>query len=332
MRTSVLAMIVGLVVAGWAAPAVSWPGGQPASRPAAAKITLAGDEEALKQRHERLIAVLKLTKEQDPVVRKLLAAYRKSLIGWLRTNASEIEKLQGQMKKFHSARDPKTKKQVRAAMARLGSLRADRRRMGVGLLAGLRKVLSQAQHIDAARMLSPQQRSGRKSRSKWHLLTELGLTRKQLDQIQALMVEAKKAANAGGRDAGGMPMMNPMTVAWRRIIREVLTDKDRERLKDRQQMASHRRMVLSSVDRLILTQQQIEAIEGLWKKAYDKAKADPKNKFNIYVQVRDEVIAKILTEEQRKGLKPQSGRKGRPGMPAGHPPMGRGRKRPPAMP
>ena len=137
---------------------------------------------------------------------------------------------------------------------------------------------------------------------------------------------------AGGELAGGMPMMNPMTVAWRRIIREVLTDKDRERLKDRQQMASHRRMVLSSVDRLILTQQQIEAIEGLWKKAYDKAKADPKNKFNIYVQVRDEVIAKILTEEQRKGLKPQSGRKGRPGMPAGHPPMGRGRKRPPAMP
>ena len=316
MRASAIAILVGMATVAWAGQSAS----RPASRPAMPTMARDGDEDTLMRWQKQFIAELKLTEKQEPRVRQLVTAYRKALTDWRQEHTPEMKKLQAMMKTFHRARDAQARKRVKAAMQDLARLRAEQGRMTTDLLTELGKVLTKEQHAIARKMLGPQQRSGRKkAMGKWHQLTELGLTPKQLGQIKAIMSEATKSAGAGPKGPKGMPGKDPMAGAWRRILTEVLTEKDRQRLADRIKMASHRRMVLSGVDRLTLTEEQSRKVEAMWKKAFIMANAHGQNKFAIYVQVREEIMAKVLTEQQRKMLKPKTGGGPGHGTPSEHP-------------
>ena len=259
--------------------------------------------------HERLVTDLKLTASREKTVREALAAYRRDLAAWSRKNDPEIARLRKRMGKYHAMRDPKTMADIKVAMGGLKKLRAEEKGLKESLLAKLKTLLTDEQFARALAALNPRPKAAA-STNKFHHLGKLGLSEAQLLKIKAVMLEANKKLSMAGKTKSAV---GPMQEAWVRIVKEVLTDKDREKLGDMIRMASHRRMVMAMFESVQLTTKQAAKIDEIWEKAYAKATKDAKNRFQIYGEAQRQAVEEVLTDEQRKQL--TSG----PKKPAGHP-------------
>ena len=269
--------------------------GQPTTRPATTRPASAGD--AQKKSHDRLIADLKLDAPRKALLRDIFRTYRRDMAEWKRKHGPEMERLRRQLGKYHRPRDAQTKRASRASMAKLMTLQKQARTKQAKFLAKLKGVLTPDQFTRARMMLMPRPRTASGMSNKFHMLTELGLTRKQWGRIKAILAEEAKKAKAAGK-----AKVDPRQAAWPRIVKEVLTEKDRQKLSDRTRMLRHRRMVLSTFGSLDLTTEQSARVDAIWKKAYDSASKRSDDRFAIYARARQEIARDVLTADQRKRL------------------------------
>ena len=260
--------------------------------------------------HEKLIADLKLTKKEAEPVRKILAEYRKDLAQWAAKNGPEMAACQAQMKKYHQMRDPKVMVAIRAAMKRLGELSKERVGKREAMLVKLKGVMTKEQFAHAADALRPRRSPrGQGFQERFHLLGKMKLTKEQLTKIKATAEAAMKPPADGSPRKG-----NPMELAWKKIVDDILTKENREELQVLTQKAAHRKMVLGILKSVRLTPEQSKKVDALWDKAYEDAKKSPKSKFDIYKSARAQAMDKILTEEQRKQLAKMENNPHRGGM------------------
>lgn len=245
---------------------------------------------------EQLIAALKLSDEQGPKVRKMLADHRKEMAEWLRKFAPEMGQLRTQMRMIHTSKDPKAVTEAKAAMARYRQLQSEQRMKRADLLVRLNDVLSNEQFATARKMLFPQPQSTPQALP-FHLLGKLALTEQQKARLKTIMDEARDTRTKGQPDAMGK--------AWNRIVQEVLTDKDRKELSELNVEAAHRRMALAMLGGVKLTPEQLRKIDGTYESARAKAAKDPNSRRAVYAAAQREIIEKVLTDEQRKALEKQ---------------------------
>lgn len=112
------------------------------------------------------------------------------------------------------------------------------------------------------------------------------------------MEEARSArAEVGHNKAKG----DPMKKAWDRIVKEVLTDKNRKKLAELEK-GVRMRVARSMLRGVNVTDEQWVKIDAIWKVAYQKAEGNPAARHAIYQQAQQQVITKVLTAEQRKAL------------------------------
>ena len=266
--------------------------------------------------HEKLIKNLKLTDKEAQPVRNILAEYRKDLAQWAAKNGPEMAACQAQMKKYHQMRDPKVMVAIRAAMKRLGELSKEQVDKREAMLVKLKGVMTKEQFAQAADALRPRRRPrGQGFQERFHLLGKMKLTKEQLTKIKAAAEGAMKPPADGSPRKG-----DPMQLAWKKIVDEILTKENREELQVLMQKTGHRKMVLGILKMVKLTPEQSKKVDDLWDKAYKDAKKNPKNKFDIYKSARGQVVDKVLTEEQRKQIakmerNPHSGGMGTRKMP-----------------
>ena len=307
IRSSVIvALVTATVLAG---PALLWAqSGQQQPPPDGAARRDA--DAAVEQAHQRLVAELKLTDAQDKPVREALAAYRRDDAAWLARNAPEVQRLREQMGKYHTARDAETIKAVKAAMGRLAKLKQEQAAIQTALLDRLKALLAEQQFAQARAAIAPRTKP-RTPSNKFHYLGKLGLTKDQLAKIKTIMEEARPAA-------GKPPAMGDlMKVAWARIVKEVLAEKDRVQLVGLIREASHRRMVMAMFGNVQLTKEQAVKIDSIWAKAYQAAAKEPGKRFDIYSAAQQEAIRNVLTNAQREQLPKAQARNP---IPMGHPP------------
>jgi len=266
--------------------------------------------------HEKLIAKLKLTEKEAEPVRKILAEYRKGLAQWAAKHGPEMVACQAQMKKYHQMRNPKVMVAIRAAMKRLGELSKERVDKREAMLVKLKGVMTKEQFAQAADALRPRQGPrGRGFQERFHLMGKMNLTKEQLTKIRTTAEAAMKPPADGSPRKG-----NPMELAWKKIVAEILTKENRKELEHLTRKAAHRKMVLGILKTVRLTPEQSKKVDAIWDKAYEDAKKSPRSKFDIYKSARTQALDKILTEEQRKQIEnmernPHRGRMGIKNMP-----------------
>ena len=259
--------------------------------------------------HKDLIAALKLTDKQAPAVEKILADFRKDVGAWDAKTSPEVSRLNMRLKMYHRVKDPKAVAAVKSAVARLAQIREERKAKDIAMMARLKGVLTEPQLAQAKEALSPR-KAVSPSTSKFHLLSQVGLTEAQKVQLGKIMADLRAQEAKGG---------NPKVLTqkvWTRIINEVLTNANREKLRDVMQEASFRRMSRAMLGNIELTREQIAKIDVVWKVAHKKALANVKDKFGIYGRAQEEIIKDVLTDAQREQIRSRS--QGRGGSRTGH--------------
>lgn len=285
------------VIGGPCSTALSMPPamGRPAGRGRPAKVDMA-------ESHKELVGLLKLTDKQAPVVEKILADYRKDVEVWEKKIAPEAERLNRQTKMFHRTNSAKAMRAVKAAVMRLGQIRAQGKKKHDAMVEKLKGVLTKEQMATVSEFFSPRRAIGA-SPSKFHLISQLGLTGPQKAKLKTIMAELRAAEATAKPKAKAIAQRK----AWSRIITEILTEANQQKLRDLMQEASFRRMSGAMLGNIELTTGQIERIDLIWKAAHKKAVADPKQKFTIYGAAQGEIVAKVLTDSQRKQMRSRRG-------------------------
>jgi hypothetical protein len=256
--------------------------------------------------HEKLIADLKLTDKETEPVRKILAQYRKELAKWAAKNGPELAACQASMKKYHKMRDPKVMVEIRKAMARQAELKKEKTDMREAMLVKLKGAMTKEQFAQAAGALRPLRAPrGKGFQERYHVLGKMGFSKEKMDRVIAITKEAMKPPADGSPRKG-----NPMDEAWTKILKEVMTEKDREKFKDLEVKAKRRKMVLGFLDRIELTEEQSKQVDAIWDKAHEDAKKAPKTgQFEIYRKAMTDITEKVITKEQKDQLsKKPSGR------------------------
>lgn len=275
----------------------------------------------MKAFHERVIKALKLDAKQDAPVRKLFADHRVEMAAWVQAKGPQIRQLQQQVKVMGRLKNnPKANAAARAAVRKLRSLESEHRMKTGKLVVGLMGVLTKEQAAKVQGLLNLNPRSIA-APSKFHFLGQLGLTAAQQAKMKPIMEQARGPM---GPKAKG----DPMKKAWERIVKEVLTDKNRQKLAELEK-AVRMRVARSMLRGVTVTDAQWEKIDAIWKVAYQKAETNPAGRHVIYQQAQQQVAAKVLTAEQRNALQQRrrtmpttmpagGGRPGMKGPPKGH--------------
>lgn len=254
-------------------------------------------QDPMKAFHERVIEALKLDAKQDAPVRKLFADYRAEMTAWMRAKGPQIRQLQQQVKVMGRVKNPKAAAAARAAVRKLRSLDSEQRMKTGKLVVGLMGVLTKEQTGKVQALLNLKPRSGA-APTKFHYLGQLGLTAEQKAKIKPIMAEARLAREEVGHNkAKG----DPMTKAWERIVKEVLTDKSRKKLAELEK-AVRMRVARSMLRGVKVSDEQWKKIDAIWKVAYQKAEENPTARHAIYQQAQQQVATKVLTAAQRKAL------------------------------
>ena len=265
--------------------------GGPTSKPQKAGERTPEDE--VKKLHEQLIRELKLSKERDAVVRKLLADHRQNIAAWMRKNGPEMAKLQKQIKLVHDGKSTESPMAAKAAAQRLRVLLAEQKKKLAGLLTRLKEVLTEAQLVKARSILSPAPRIPTPP-PPFYLLRRLALTDKQRARIKTVRDAAILAGVKEGKTKGDL-----MRKAWDQIVKEVLTEKDRKKLAELKK-ASRRRVIRAMLGGVKLTEQQHGKIDKIWEAARKEISKHPEARIDIVRGMYKEILEKVLTPEQRK--------------------------------
>lgn len=264
---------------------------------------------SLRARYDSVMEELKLPADKAPAVRKILDDHYKSLTEWVAKVDPEVVKLQAQMRAIHGSSDPKTLEQAQTAMMRYRQLQAEMAEQVLSALEPLGKVLTPEQVATAKSILMPQPKSrprGGMAENPFHQLANLNLTQEQVGKIGKIM-DAARAAKEKDKSGKGV---NYDKQAWEQIIKEVLTDAQRIKLKAVSTEAAHRRMALAIIGGLELTDEQMAKVDAIWKEAYEAAVKKPQDRMEIYSKAQEKIVAEVLTDAQRKELK--AGRGGSP--------------------
>ena len=280
-------------------------------------------DEELEGLHTSLLAQLKLTDKKAPAVRKILSDYRKDLTAWDKKRDPEIAMLNRRLPMYHGTKNPKAEAVVKRTVVRLGQLDAERRKKHEGLLSQLKAVLTKQQMAEVTEAFSPR-RPLEAVKSKFHLMSQLGLTKAQQGKLGVIMSELRSARTS---KKPGLTGGSPTQKAWSRIISEVLTTANQRKLRGLMQEASFRRMSRAMLGDVLLTNKQIARIDVIWKEAHKKALASPNEKFDLYGQAQVDITEKVLTADQRKHMSSRR-RRAQPGSGHGRMP-GRGGSMPP---
>lgn len=255
-------------------------------------------DKELESLHKALVARLKLDDKQGPVVRKFLSDYRKDLAAWEKKVDPEVSRLTMRLQMYHRTQNPKAVAVVKATVARLGQITAERKKKHEALISQLKGALTKQQMAEVTEAFSPRRPMSAVA-SKFHLMNELGLTDAQKAKLKTIMDELRSAQDP---KKPGRPSGNPTQKAWSRIISEILTAANQRKLRGLMQEASFRRMSRAMLGDVLLTDKQIARIDVIWKEAHKRALAKPKEKFDLYGQAQGEIMEKVLTADQREHL------------------------------
>jgi len=267
-------------------------------------------EDRAKELHERLIKDLELTEKQAAPVRKVLDGFRADMAAWMRKNGPEIEKLRMQMRLIHQGKHRGSIQEARVASDRLRKLIAEQKAKEKGLITQLEAVLSDKQLAKARAILYPPPPLPPR-RVPVYLLKRIGLTKAQWLRIRTIMDEARVAQAHEGLNAKGGATQG----AWDRIVKEVLTEKDRKKLAA-EEKASRRRVMQAMLGGVKLSEEQFTKIYRIWKEAEKEGAKNPQQRFAIFTAAHKKIVDTVLTPEQRKQMQ-KSGGSGMHKLPSG---------------
>jgi Spy/CpxP family protein refolding chaperone len=245
MRTHLLKLValsvVGLMVAQGVAADEAKKGRKKREGAAARKQKAKGGEGAQrgKARQEQLIKELKLTDKQDAPVRQILETFWADMGNWQRENGPTLRELQktlgssrgqgrqGKGKKPPAdASEPKAKPdEIEAARAKLAELTKQRREKIGNVLAQLKEHLTDEQMAVVRKSLGGGQRP--QGAQGMAALKRLELDKDQQAKVREIMKAARESGDGNDKAARGKAMRQ----AWKKIVEEVLTDAQREQLK-----------------------------------------------------------------------------------------------------
>lgn len=244
----------------------------------------------MKQSHQRLVKELQLSDKPRADVDDLLADYRSRTIAWMKQYGPEMRKLRQRIGSARGVQDVEAAKQTQLDRTRLGKLRKQRQQMIKDLIAALGKILDPKQLAKARKVLDPKPPMPIPS-PRFYLLNRLDLTAKQRAEIEKII----KAAESKNPET----KRKQLRQAWDRIVKEVLTEKDRRRLEE-QKKASRRRVIRSMFKGIELTEKQYEAIEQVFEGVRKKAAENPDDRMASFQAGLKEILENVLTPEQRE--------------------------------
>ena len=198
-----------------------------------------------KQRQEQLLKELKLTDKQDAPVRQIIETFSKDMANWQRETGAAVRELQRKAagarrgrpggregKKPEGGEKPKAKPKVdpeeaKAARKKLAELMKQRQEKADNALKQLDEHLTDEQMAVARKYLA---RGGRAQQAGGQLaaLKQLDLDKDQQAKVREILQGARKGGEGAERAERGKAMRE----AWKKIVDEVLTDAQREKLKE----------------------------------------------------------------------------------------------------
>ncbi|MHC4981975.1 MAG: hypothetical protein ACYTF6_02265 [Planctomycetota bacterium] len=250
-----------------------------------------GQQKAHAARHhgkeplERLASELKLTEEQQKQVSEILQTHRQAVENWQKENGPKLKELHEQMRKVLETR----------------------KELVEGLHKQLAEVLTDEQVEKAKKILRRRHPRAPGVMRRPGAMWRLDLTEEQKEAAKKIMQEAKEAAKkAEGREAKAKIFRD----AHEKIISSVLTDQQREKMKEMRKAPRDR--LFKWLD---LTAEQRTQAEAVMKKAFEEAKKaeSAEAKREIIRNARKKVFDEVLTEQQRKKIKDRMGKMRRHG-------------------
>ena len=207
-----------------------------------------GDRGARRERRERpgrgaaiiktLIEELKLTEKQRPPVRQILETHQQEMTTWMQHNGPTMRELMGQLRGGRGRRGeqgaeapkPPTDAEKKEITDKLRAFQKQRVEKTENLLKQLKDHLTEEQMVTAKRVLARGNR-GRGRRLSPAMLRGLELTAEQQKKVDEIMAAARQAA----KDKDGAARREAYTEAMEKIVKDVLTAEQREKLEKLQQ-------------------------------------------------------------------------------------------------
>ena len=255
---------------------------------------------------ERIRRGFDLSEEKQQQVEQILRTHRQAVKAWRDEHGEEGRALREELRKARKAGDTKKVKEIRQ---KIKAIMDGRKEVHDGLIEQLGEVLTEEQLRRVQRMMDRGMRRRGTRRMLWgRALRELDLTEDQNAKIKKIREEARAKAGKGddprrrGEIAGDV---------MQKILKEVLTDKQRDQLKTMRR-SNRDRMGKRLFRGLDLTEDQAKRIRAIDEKhdelLWEAKSADERREIN---RDRRKKIGEVLTAEQRAKLRERMGRRGR---------------------
>lgn len=238
---------------------------------------------------------LDLTAEQKEQVKAILAEQRQAVKAWHEEHKEQVEKLHKQMRR--ALRDG-NKEKIKYLRGKLKELGESRKALHESLMEKLSSVLNTEQMAKVRRFLRPRERHPWLMK-RLGVLRRLKLTEDQHKQMRTILEAAREQTEQTENDEDKVKIMKE---AWGKVVNEVLTDKQREKLQKFRDREGKGPIDFGDMPGLNLTDQQKAQIKEIIKSARaEAAEADsPEAKKEIHQTARKKIRTEVLTDEQRK--------------------------------
>ena len=255
-----------------------------------------------------LIEELELTEKQGAPVQQIIETHQQEMTAWLRQNGPVMRELTGQLRGGRGRRSeqasdvPKklSDAERKETTDKLRALHEQRAAKVDNVLKQLKDHLTEEQMATARRVLLRDRRGGG-MRLSAAMLSQLALTAEQQKKVDVVLAAARKA----GKD-DGPARRQAYAQAMRKIVQDVLTPEQRQKLEAlRQQGPARRGDPLVGLDLTDEQKDKIGKIRASMRERLDAAKTRETRR-EVLQAMRKEIEA-VLTSEQREQMRQRRG-------------------------
>jgi len=253
---------------------------------------------------EKLMEELKLTEKQEAPVRQILTTYQQELASWTRQNGPAMRELYTKLRGGRGRRGQEpaepakrvSEAERKEAAAKLRELQKKRAAITENVLKQLKEHLTEEQMAAARRILGRGQRRG--PAVSFAMLRRLDLTAEQQAKVKEIMASAREAAKGQEGRARGQAY----TDAMQKIVKDVLTAEQREKLETMRSQAPQRRAggMFAGLDLTEEQQKKIRKIQASMREKISAAEGREARR-EAYQAMQKEIQA-VLTPEQLEKL------------------------------
>ena len=245
-----------------------------------------------------------MPREKEAQVRKILDTYHQDQANWRKENEKKLEELNQQIQAAKTAGDKEKEKTLTAQQRELV---ASHLKLREDVLKQLGKVLNEEQMAKVKAALGGGE-MGRPFERIHNDLRPLKLTDAQQAAVKEILDKARQEIRASEKGQGQVDAI--VKAAWTKIVKDVLTDQQRQQLKSikKEESGSGTKQwgeaFLARLKTLNLTADQQKKVDEIMAKARLEAQqADsPEAKQKIHRQAINDIRQNVLTKDQLKQL------------------------------